>query len=138
MNNNIHNDGHDDNNNHDNNNNHNNRHNGRRDRHVDVDVNRDTIILDIDNIGTITNGSLDDMRTIENPNQVGRVVYKDTGAFISYINPMIMIINQGLSDYKERIAHMIANGGNIDANINYYGRITTPRETAISYRDYDE
>lgn len=132
MNNNIHNDEYDV------NNNPNYRHNGHRDRVVNVDMNRDTIILDIDNIDTITNGSLNDMRTIDSPNQVGRVVYKDTGEFISNINPMIMIINQGLSDYKERIAHMIANGGNIDANINYYGRITTPREIAISYRGYDE
>jgi hypothetical protein len=49
-------------------------------------------ILEIDHIQEITNGSLEDLRTI-NPNQVGHVVATEDNKIVSQITP-IMIINQ--------------------------------------------
>jgi hypothetical protein len=100
------------------------------------DNDRNNEIVNIDNLDTITNGTLEDMSKIINPNQVGQVIYKDNGEVKTDINPMIMIINQGLNDYRERLEILVKNGGDLDMNINYCNRETTPRELAIEYRDY--
>jgi hypothetical protein len=97
---------------------------------------RDKIIVDIDNIDIITNGKLEDMAKVTDPNQIGRVLFKDTQEFISNITPMIMIINQGMNDYRGRLNYLIQNGGDMDKSIEYYGRNTTPRELADNYRNY--
>ena len=100
------------------------------------DDNRDVNIINIDNLGTIINGTLEDMSKIINPNQVGQVIYKDTNDVKTNINPMIMIINQGPNDYRERLDILVKNGGDLDMSINYFGRETTPRQIAMEYRDY--
>ena len=96
----------------------------------------DNKIVGIDNINIITNGSIDDMSRITNPNQKGSVNNKHTNSKVSEITSMIMIINQGMSDYKERLSVLINNGGDMDMPVNYYGRTTTAREIATSYRNY--
>jgi len=93
-------------------------------------------IVDIDNINIIINGSIDDMSRITNPNQKGSVINKHTNSKVSDITPMIMIINQGLSDYKDRLSALIDNGGDMDMSVEYYGRTTTAREIATSFRNY--
>ena len=103
------------------------------DDHKSHDKNK---IVGIDNINIITNGSIDDMSRITNPNQKGSVINKNTNSKVSEITPMIMIINQGMSDYKERLSVLINNGGDMDMDVNYYGRTTTAREIATSYRNY--
>ena len=91
-------------------------------------------IAGIDGIGIITNGTPLEMEDA-NPHQIGYVI-NELGQNISQITPMIMIINQGLKNYKEILDIMIKNGGDIDQVINYYGRETTAREIATLYRDY--
>ena len=91
-------------------------------------------IVGIDNIDIITNGSIEELGEISNPNQVGKVVSED-GSTISNITPLIMIINQGAKDYKTRVDKLVEIGGDLDMNINYYNISTTARELANKYRD---
>lgn len=88
------------------------------------------IIVGIDNINIITNGTLDEMIQVTNPNQVGKVKNGDTHEAKYDINPMIMIINQNKPDYREHLDYLIQNGGDMDKEINYGNRVTTPREIA--------
>jgi hypothetical protein len=61
-----------------------------------------TKIIGIDNIKIITNGTIDEFKNITNPNQVGKVINTDNNEVVNEITPMIMIINQGNTDYKGR------------------------------------
>ena len=97
---------------------------------------REVKIINIDNLDIITNGTLEDMRKINNPNQIGQVIYKDNEEIKSSITPMIMIINQGLKDYRQRLDIFVENGGNLDMEIDYYGRTTTARQIMNKYRNY--
>ena len=97
---------------------------------------RERKIINIDNLDIITNGTLEEMSKIINPNQVGQVIYTDNGEINTDINPMIMIINQGLNDYRERLHILVQNGGNLDESINYNNYETTPRILATEYRNY--
>jgi hypothetical protein len=101
---------------------------------MDMDIKKQ--IEGIDQIELITNGTLDEMKSITNPNEIGSVVDNTNGKHLSYITPMIMIINQNKMDYRERLTHMISNDGDMDMEINYYGRQTTAREIAEIYRNY--
>ena len=60
-------------------------------------------ITEIDHIYFITNGTLDEMNKIENPNQVGKVVRRDTGEIVSEITPLFMIINQCSKNFREKL-----------------------------------
>ncbi len=93
-------------------------------------------ITGIDNINIITNGTLEELDSITNVNQIGSIIEKDTDNIISQITPLFMIINQRAKDYKDRVDILIKNGGNMDMEINYYGRSTTARDIAVKYRDY--
>jgi hypothetical protein len=93
-----------------------------------------TKIVGIDNIEIIINGTLDDMRKVTNPNQIGQIIDKNTKEVKSEITPMIMIINQGLPDYKDRLNILIENGGDMEKIVNYNGM--SPREIAVNYRNY--
>lgn len=97
--------------------------------------NGNTKIIGIDNINIITNGTLDEFKNITNPNQVGKVINTDNNEVVNEITPMIMIINQGNTDYKERLNIMMQNGGNMDQVINYNGGMS-PREIAVQYRNF--
>ena len=61
---------------------------------------KDTKITGIDEIDHIINGSIDQLRNLKNPNQVGQVLNKVTNEVLSNITPLIMIINQ--SFFKTR------------------------------------
>jgi hypothetical protein len=88
----------------------------------------------IDDIDIITNGSIDKLSSIKNPNQKGYVINKITKERLSEITPMILIINQGSNNYKERLAELEKIGGNMDMVVNYYDKSTTAREIATMYR----
>lgn len=103
---------------------------------IDLSSVSNNVISGIDNIDIITYGTLKEMIQVTNPNQVGKVINNDTMEVMYDINPMIMIINQNKSDYRERLDHLIQNGGDMDKEINYGNRVTTPREIAIKYRKY--
>ena len=101
---------------------------------MNIDNDKNTKIVGIENIEIITNGTLDDMRKVTNPNQIGQIIDKITNKVKSEITPMIMIINQGLSDYKERLNILIENGGDMEKIVDYNGM--SPREIAVNYRNY--
>lgn len=103
-----------------------------------MDASKDTKnkITGIDNINIITNGTLEELDSITNVNQIGSIIEKDTDNIISQITPLFMIINQRAKDYKDRLDILIKNGGNMDMEINYYGRPTTARDIAVKYRGY--
>lgn len=100
-----------------------------------INSKENTKIIGIDNIEIITNGTLEDLEKIKNPNQVGKVINKDTNEFISEITPMIMIINQNESDYRDRLNILIKNGGNMDQVVKYNNGMSI-REIATKYRNY--
>ena len=82
-------------------------------------------IINIDHLGVITNATVDKIRnTVTNPNQIGHVINTETNEQISQITPVIMLINQGLSDLDNRINALSENGADLNMEIDYYG---TPR-----------
>ena len=96
----------------------------------------DTKITGIDEIDHIINGSIDQLRNLKNPNQVGQVLNKVTNEVLSNITPLIMIINQSASHYRERVAALQAAGADMDMRVSYYGRDTTALEIATKYRNF--
>ena len=91
-------------------------------------------IVGIDNIDVITNGNLEELGNISDPNQIGQVVSSD-GTIISNITPLIMIINQGARDYKSRVDKLVEIGGNLDMVVDYYNTNTTARDLSNKYRN---
>lgn len=98
--------------------------------------NEKNIISGIDEIETITNGSIDQLRNLKNPNQVGRVKKRGTNEVLSNITPLIMIINQSAKDYRERVTALQAAGAEIDMRVSYYGKETTALEIATTHRNF--
>lgn len=99
-------------------------------------MNKDTKITGIDEIDTVTNGSIDQLRNLKKPNQIGQVINKETNEVLSSITPLILIINQNASDYRERVAALQAAGADMDMRVSYYGRDTTALEIATKYRNF--
>ncbi len=79
-------------------------------------------------------GEPEDMGKFPNINKLGHV--KDSSdKVVSDITPLIMVINSAGQDWREIVQAMVAAGANLDMPIeNYYGRNTTAREIANTYR----
>ena len=97
-------------------------------------INEKNKIIGIDDIDIITNGSIEELGSISNPNQLGRVVSED-GTFITNITLLIMIINQGAKDYKSRVDKLVEIGADLDNIVDYYNDSTTARNIANTYRN---
>jgi len=82
-------------------------------------------IIDINDIDTITNGTLDELKNIDT-NQIGHVV-NSSNEIISEITPLIMIINQNSKDLEERIHILIEKGAEMDLKIKYYNHERSAR-----------
>lgn len=96
-----------------------------------------TKIIGIDDIDTIINGTLQELASIKNPNQIGKVInLDDNNSVLSEITPLIMIVNQGCKDYKSRLEILEKNGGDLDMEVNYYNKNISARALAIKYRNY--
>ncbi len=95
-------------------------------------------IIEIDNIYFITNGTLNEMNKIDNPNQVGKVVSKETGEIVSEITPLFMIINQCSKNFREKLDILIQNGGDMHMRINYYGTSRSAEEIMNLFRKKSE
>jgi hypothetical protein len=80
---------------------------------------KESKIIGIDQIDIITNGSIDDIKMIKNPNQIGKVIDEKTNDEKFEITPIFMIINQGLKDFKDRLDILIENGGDMDLIIHH-------------------
>ena len=95
---------------------------------------RENKICGINDKDIIINGTIEELGTISNPNQLGTVVSKD-GTVLSNITPLIMMINQNAKDYKSRVDKLVEIGGNLDMIVDYYNTNTTPRDIANKYRN---
>jgi hypothetical protein len=100
--------------------------------HANSDKNK---ITGIDQKDIIINGSIQDLADITNPNQVGSVLDSSNNV-ISEITPLIMIINQGCKDYKDKVKALINIGADMNMSVNYYNRETTALDIATQYRNY--
>ena len=90
---------------------------------------KDREIKGIDHLEVITNGTVDEIRnSVTNPNQIGCVIDNKTNKSVSQITPVIMIINQGLSDLHCRIDALLQNGADLNMKIDYYGRQRSANE----------
>jgi len=89
-------------------------------------------IVNINHIDIIINGSLEELATVSDPNQVGNVV-NDVGEVISEITPLFMVINQN-DNLKEKLEILVKNGGDLDKEINYYGNKRTARYILDTFR----
>lgn len=96
---------------------------------------KNTAIRGIDQIDIITNGSIDELKRVKNPNQVGQVLNKDINDVLSDITPMMMIVNEGAKDCIARIRALQSCGGDFHKEISYYNRMESPYTIAIKYRD---
>ena len=85
-------------------------------------------IVGIDQIDILTNGSLEDLKTIKNPNQVGAIKNKDDDTIHGEITPLIIIINQGAKDWLKRAEILIGLGADPNQTINYYGNSMNAKE----------
>ena len=90
-------------------------------------------ITGINNISIITNGSISELSTIDNPNQIGTIV-NDSGKTLGQITPLIMIINQNGADCQKKINALIDAGADSNLVINYYGKDTSANEIVQKYR----
>lgn len=92
-------------------------------------MDNDRKITNIDHLDILTNGTVDEIRnSVTNPNQIGSVINTKTNEQISQISPVIMIINQGLSDLENRINALSENGADLNMKIDYYGRQKSAHE----------
>ena len=92
-------------------------------------MDNDGKITNIDHLDILTNGTVDEIRnSVTNPNQIGYVINSKTNEQISQITPVIMIINQGLSDLDNRINALSENGADLNMKIDYYGRQKSAHE----------
>ena len=89
-------------------------------------------IVNINHIDIITNGSLEELETVSEPNQVGNVV-NDVGEVISEITPLFMIINQN-HNLKAKLEILVKNGGDLDKEIDYYGKKRSARYILDTFR----
>ena len=91
-------------------------------------------IVDIDNIQIITNGSISELSTIDNPNQVGSIFDNDNQKTVSQITPLIMLVNQNANNGQEKINALLKIGADPHLKVNYYGKETSAFEIATKYR----
>ena len=77
-------------------------------------------IRGIDQIDIITNGSLEELKNIQNANQIGSILNIDDESICSEITPLIMVINQGEKDWLSRVKMLISLGADPNNRINYF------------------
>ena len=83
----------------------------------------------------IINGNIEDMVRLSDPNKIGQVVDKLNNV-LSDITQLIMIVNSSPKGWRDIASALIKHGANPDMRIdNYYGRSTTAREIANTYRN---
>ena len=99
-----------------------------------MDINHKNKIVNISNIDIITNGSLELLATITDPNEIGNIENEE-GDIISQITPLFMVINQN-HNFKDKLDILVKNGGDLDMEINYYGNKKTARYILETYRNY--
>ena len=94
---------------------------------------KNTTIRGIDQTDIIINGSIDELKTVREPNQVGQILNKDTNEVLSEITPMMMIVNQSTKDCIVRVRALHSCGGDFHKKISYYNRKESPYSIATKY-----
>ena len=89
-------------------------------------------IVDIHNIEIITNGSISELSSISNPNQIGSILKSEKN--VGQITPLIMLINQNARNCQDKINCLIGIGADPYLTLNYYGRETNAFEIASRNR----
>ena len=92
-----------------------------------MDPNNNNKITDIDNIDIITNGTADQIKTINNADQVGLIIDMTTQNIVSETTPLFMIIVQHRKGWEELLNILVQNGGNLDRQINFWGSQVSAR-----------
>ncbi len=90
-------------------------------------------ITGIDYMSLLKTGTVEDMKKITNPNQVG-IVLDNNNHVISYTTPMAIVIENNPKNYQDHIDILIKNGGNVDKTINYNGVMMSIKDIMIKYR----
>ena len=91
--------------------------------------------IEINDAYCITNGSPEQLESIQQPNAIGKVIQNDTNKELCEITPLIMVINQSSSNVQEKVNALVKAGAVPDLEIRYYNNVkTTPRKLARKYR----
>ena len=87
-----------------------------------------------DELDLINFGEPKDMGRFSDINKIGQVV-NSSGEVVSKITPLIMVINASGKGWRDVVRAMVEAGADLDMSINtYYGKLTTAREIANTYR----
>lgn len=98
-----------------------------------IDMKNDNIIEIVD-AQCITNGTLEQLENIQHPNEIGKIINKNTKEKVSEITPLIMIINQNAFNVQEKINALLNAGANPDLEISYYNHTKcTARKLCADY-----
>lgn len=92
-----------------------------------MDNNNDKKMVVIAHVGTITNGTCEELELIP-PATTGHVEDKEGAIVSKMITPLFMVINQGGLGWKSRYAALCGAGHDPNRVIEYYGRQTTAKE----------
>ena len=87
----------------------------------------------IDNVDIFTNGDPEKYKSVD-VNVVGEI-RNEKNEIISYINPLIMVLNQHSFKCQEKVDTLISTGADPDIKIKYYGRNLSCRDIARNYFD---
>ena len=82
----------------------------------------------------ITNGSLEELKRLQYPNELMKIFSTDNQNEQGEITPLVMIINQSSTNVQEKINALIFAGANPSLSFNYFGCTTTARELANKHR----
>lgn len=98
-----------------------------------INENSDKKYIIISQIDIINNGSVEQLSTIKNPNEIGSVM-DDSNNCISQITALIMIINRNSINDQAKIDSLIQIGADPHLKIDYYGKRVSAFELASNYR----
>ena len=93
--------------------------------------NKDKNQIYIENADIFTNGAPEKYKSVD-VNVVGEI-RNENNEIISYINPLIMILNQHSCQCQEKIDALISAGADPDSKIEYYSKQLSCRDIAEKY-----
>lgn len=85
----------------------------------------------IKNVDIFTNGAPDKYKSVD-VNVVGEI-RNENNEIISYINPLIMVLNQHSRQCQEKIDALISAGADPYSKLEYYGKQLSFRDIAEKY-----
>tara|TARA_Y100000991_G_scaffold197167_1_gene167463 strand:+ start:2433 stop:2759 length:327 start_codon:yes stop_codon:yes gene_type:complete len=93
--------------------------------------NQDKNKIYIENADIFTNGTPEKYKSVD-VNVVGEI-RNGKNEIISYINPLIMVLNQHSRQCQEKIDALISAGADPDSKLEYYGKQLSFRDIAEKY-----